>query len=432
MESKIVIKAKQLVIGFFVLVFVMGFFSRSIINLFLPKVMTEPAMEGTVERTLAIEGIIQAQKTSKIRLEGEALIEEYYVKNGDIVVVGQPLFKIDKTYGNKDNHANIERLKLQQNLLRQRIEDMKNQSYTIEQKQIGALENQLKSSNVELLKQQSLYAAGAISKQELENYQENIKGQELALELEKLQLEQKKKQALTAITEAENELLGLALQIQDTQKQKDVNPYVDKEGIFHSSINGVVTNVNYEADSIIRDDVALELAEDSAQQSLIFQADIEENAYDFIKSAGVIQISGKTALDSKYINVVSIHRNNRQGGYNVEGSIKKEDQTGLVIGQKLKGIVKQKYVQKGYNKVPKAAVIVYGEYKEGTEGIVYILEQLEGVLGKELRAKEVPVKLLAIGDDDVIVSGLEGFEDPKVIINLSYKISDGAKVFLWQ
>jgi hypothetical protein len=48
------------------------------------------------------------------------------------------------------------------------------------------------------------------------------------------------------------------------------------------------------------------------------------------------------------------------------------------------------------------------------------------VLGKEFRAKAAAVKILAAGDDEVIVSGLEG------IVNLSYKIQDGQKVFLWQ
>jgi hypothetical protein len=102
------------------------------------------------------------------------------------------------------------------------------------------------------------------------------------------------------------------------------------------------------------------------------------------------------------------------------------------VGQKLKGVIRQRFVLEGHNKVPKAAVINFEAYKEGSKGTVYLLEETEGVLGIEYRAKEIEIEILAAGDDHVIVSGLENIEEPKVIVNLSYKINNGAKVFLWQ
>ncbi|MDF2521403.1 MAG: hypothetical protein K0R84_2031, partial [Clostridia bacterium] len=118
--------------------------------------------------------------------------------------------------------------------------------------------------------------------------------------------------------------------------------------------------------------------------------------------------------------------------YRVEAEIESSKAKDFTIGQKLKGIVKQTYVIEGHNKVSKSAVVTYEGYEPGSKGNVYLLEAVEGVLGKELRAKEVPVEVLAEGDNEVIVSGLEYYEKPSVILNLSYKIRDGVKVFLWQ
>ena len=85
MKNNIVVRTKNVAIAFFVLVFIMGFFSKSIINLFLPKVIVEPAIDGLVERTLNVKGIIEAKKSIKVRLGGSVIVDEYIVKIGEAV-----------------------------------------------------------------------------------------------------------------------------------------------------------------------------------------------------------------------------------------------------------------------------------------------------------------------------------------------------------
>jgi HlyD family secretion protein len=67
MTNSMILKARNVSIGFFVVIFIMFFFSKSIITLFLPKVLVEPAVEGTVERTLQMEGTIGPKNSRKIR-----------------------------------------------------------------------------------------------------------------------------------------------------------------------------------------------------------------------------------------------------------------------------------------------------------------------------------------------------------------------------
>lgn len=432
MKSNIVVTTKNIAIGFFVVVFIMGFFSKSIVNVFLPKVIVESAIDGLVERTLNIEGIIEAKKSFKVRLGGAVIVDEYFVKVGDIVEVGRPLFRIDKSYGIKDNGSALEGLRLQLEASRIRLGNLKQETYEIDEKNIAAMEHRLAKSKEELMKQQELFTAGVISKQEMESFEADIEEQLFAIEVSGLQLKEKKRNDEANIEELENEIERDGHQILELQKQNEFYGNVDNEGIYYSAANGIVTYLS-ELQHIIPDDTVItEIADVSSGDALIYTANINEEDYDFVTSAGEIEIIGKSILDSMYLKISSVGKINNTDLFQVAAAVEKQNIEKVNIGQKLKGVIKQRFVLEGHNKVPKAAVINFEAYKEGSKGTVYLLEENEGVLGIEYRAKEIAVEILAAGDDDVIVSGLENIEEPKVIINLSYKINNGAKVFLWQ
>jgi multidrug efflux pump subunit AcrA (membrane-fusion protein) len=432
MKSNIVVITKNIVIGFFVVVFVMGFFSKSIVNLFLPKVIVESAIDGLVERTLNIEGVIEAEKSFKVRLGGAVIVDECFVKVGDIVEVGKPLFRIDKSYGIKDNGSGLEGLRLQLEAKRIRLGNLKQETYEIDEMNIAAMEHRLVKSKEELMKQQELFTAGVISKQEMESFEADIEEQLFAIAVSGLQLKEKKRNDEANIEELENEIERDEHQILELQKQNEFYGNVDNEGIYYSAANGIVTYLSELQRIIPGDTVLTEIADVSGGDALIYTANINEEDYDFVKSAGEIEIIGESILDSMYLKISSVSKMNNTELFQVDAAIGKQNLEKVNVGQKLTGVIKQRFVLEGHNKVPKAAVINFETYKEGSKGTVYLLEETEGVLGIEYRAKEIEVEILAAGDDYVIVSGLENIEEPKVIVNLSYKINNGAKVFLWQ
>ena len=431
MKNNIVVRSKNVAIGFFVLVFVMGFFSKSIVNLFLPKVMVESAVDALVERTLNVEGVIEARNSLKVRLGGAVIVEEYFVKEGDAVEVGKPIFRINKAYGIKDMSQELESIRLQVEAQRLKLINLKQTSYEIDAKSIAALTHKLVKSKEELMKQQELFAAGVISKQEMESFEDLIEEQLYVIEVSELQLQEKKRDVKDNIEGLENEIKRDELRVLELQKQQGFYSSVDHEGIYFSAVRGVVTDLG-ELQSIISGDAEIvEIADTSQDAALVYTASIMEEDYDFVKSAGEIQI-GEDIKDSLYPKISSIYKLGNQDLYKLEAVIDSRDTEKVILGQKRKGIIQQRFVLKGHNKVPKAAVICFEGYKEGSSGTVYLLEENEGVLGIEYRAKELEVKILAAGDEEVIVSGLENLEEPKVIVNLSYKINNGAKVFLWQ
>lgn len=431
MKSNIVVNTKNVAIGFFILIFVMGFFSKSIVNLFLPKVLVESAVDAMVEKTLNIEGIIEAKNSLIVRLGGAVIVEEYFVKAGDFVEVGKPLFRINKAYGIKGNSLELEGLRLNVEAKRKKLDSLRQTTYEIDEKGIIALTHKFVKSKEELMKQQELFAAGAISKQEMESFEADIEEQQFVIEGSELQLQKKKRNDEINKDELENEIRRDELQVFELQKQQGFYESVNHEGIYFSTSKGIVTDLG-DMQSIIPGDAEIVTIADVSQDStLIYTASIMEEDYDFVKSAGEIQI-GEDFKDSIYLKITSIYKLNGQDLYRLEAFISAKESEKTVLGQKLKGVIKQRFVLKGHNKVPKAAVISFEGYKEGSKGTVFLLEENEGILGIEYRAKEQEVKILAAGDEEVIVSGLENLEEPEVIINLSYKINNGAKVFLWQ
>jgi hypothetical protein len=424
-------RSKNIVIGFFILVFVMGFFSKSIVNLFLPKVIVASVMDAPVERTIAVEGVIEAKNSLKVRLGGTVIVEEYFVKEGDTIEVGKPLFRINNVYGIKGSSQVLEDLKLQVEANSRRLNNLKQTTYEVDEKSIAALENKLTKSKEDLAKQQELFAAGVISRQEMESFESDIEEQRFLIEISVLQLLEKKRNHEANIVELENEIKRENIQILELQKQQELYDSVDTEGIYFSSVTGIVISLSGRQSIIPGDTEIVEIADISHEATLIYTANIMEDDYDFVKSAKEIQI-GEDIKDSKYLKISAIYKQKDQDLYRLEAVIDPRQSEIAVLGQKHKGVIKQRYVLEGHNKVPKAAVVSFEGYKEGSKGIVYLLEENEGILGREYRAKELEVKILAAGDEEVIVSGIENFEEPEVILNLSYKIRNGTKVFLWQ
>ncbi|MGB7606245.1 MAG: efflux RND transporter periplasmic adaptor subunit [Lutisporaceae bacterium] len=432
MKNNIVVRAKNVAIAFFVLVFIMGFFSKSIINLFLPKVIVESAIDGLVERTLNVKGIIEAKKSIKVRLGGSVIVDEYLVKIGEAVEVGTPLFRIDKSYGIKGNSSGLESLKLQLSAQRLKLNNTRQTSYELDEMNITAMSNKLAKSEEELTKQQELFDAGFISKQELESFEAGIEQQMFDIEVSRMQLLEEKRNNELVIKELENEIKNSELQILELQGQQGFYSNVDEEGICYSTISGIVTELGDEQSIVPGDTAIVEIADISSINALVYTISISEEDYDFVKAVGEVQINSESIKDSEYLKITSINKQDDKGLYRVEAVLENQSIESAAIGQTIKGVIKQKFVLKGHNKVPKAAVITFEDYKENSSGTVYLLEENEGVLGMEYRAKAMEVKILAVGDNDVIVSGLENIEEPKVIVNLSYKINDGVKVFLWQ
>lgn len=246
------------------------------------------------------------------------------------------------------------------------------------------------------------------------------------------ELEYKKRDNTISIKEAEVKVKELQAELSEAKRQQQLYTRPDEQGICYSRVKGIVMNISTAGIVSTKGDVLAEIAEMGDSGKLLFSARAASTEYDFIKSAGEIEVRPDSGNSSWKVRLTNLSRVVEDGRIALKGEFTEGDTEDFKIGQKFKGTITKRYTHEGFYTVPKASMIAFDGFYEEKSGLVYIMEEKEGILGKEYEAKQVEVKILAVGDKEVIVSGLEGYENPKVITNPSYKINDGTKVFLWE
>ncbi|WP_427339543.1 efflux RND transporter periplasmic adaptor subunit [Caloranaerobacter sp. DY30410] len=431
MENKVLKTTKNIVVGFFTLIFIMGFFSKSIVNLFLPKVQVVTAVKGSIEKSVELEGTIEPKEIYKVRLGGNVIVDEYFVKVGQEVKVGDPIFKINNEYGFKGEDEQIQDLKLLLEKEEFRLERLKNSSFIIDEKNIEILEDKILSQKNEISKLEELYKSGAINYSTLERNKESLKELENNLEIKKILLEEKKKENLLEIKEVENNIKQIKNKISEIEKRKKFYAKVADDGIYYSDVDGVILRLNQVNRILGKDTTIVEIGKVKGYNSVKLIAYVPDKYYYFVKNAVKIEIETENKNfipeTARIVNVSEVAENKL---IEIEAIFEDEVKGVPVLGQKLRGKISKKY--KKENTIPKVAVIPYDGYGVGKEGYVYAVEEKKGILGTEYIAKKIDVVMLVVGDSQVCVRGLETLEKPMVITNLSYKIKDGVKVHLWE
>lgn len=431
MQNNVMKTAKNIIIGFIALVFLMGFFSKSIINLFLPKVQVAYAAQAPIERTLEVEGIIEAKKAQKIRLNADVIVAEYYVKAGDTVKAGDAIFRINTGYSAKDSFPDIKTLELELKREKLKLDNMARASFEVDKKDIALMETNLKRSNEELSKLNILFSTGTVAKHELDSLNAKIAEQEQQLEERSAQLETEKKDHQIAMIDAQINVERLQQQLEEASKGLSFYAKVDGDGIYYAETGGIVLNTNTPESILPRDSILAELAEINDTSSFIFAAFIKDTDSEMAPVSEEIEVKSDDNRSFDKVKITSISKVVDNQLIKIEGEYAEEVRSNLKLGQKRKGRIKKMYSENGCT-IPRAAVIAADGFEAGKSGTVYLLEEKDGILGKEYFAEALEVKLLAVGDKDVIVSELEEEKKPRVITNLSYKIENKTRVFLWQ
>ncbi|MGE5631424.1 MAG: efflux RND transporter periplasmic adaptor subunit [Caulobacteraceae bacterium] len=432
MISKILKSTQNIVIGFFLIVFLMGFFSKSVINLFLPKVQVAAANKSPVERTFDLKGVIIPKDTTKVFFPGDVIIDKYFVKVGDTVSAGDPIFRINTGYGISNSKWDLNLLENELKNEKLVLDSLLSNDFAAVKNEIALLEEKFKKSKDDLKKQELLYSIGSIPKSDLDALISDVKEQEFSIEKNKAQLKETQNQNEISIKETENDINKIQMEISEAKKACSFYSNVDDEGIYYSEVSGIVLNLNLENVILPQDSIIIETSVNVDKNSLLYSASINDSDNSFIRDAKEINVdvnNGRGTAIAKITNFSKVSENNT---VTIIGEFTDTDINDLVIGQKLGGKIKKIYPCNEYLSIPKASIVPIQGFSEGKNGLVYLLDEKDGLLGKEYIAKEKEVKIIAIGDKEVIVSGLESYNDPKVIVNLTYKVKNGVKVFLCQ
>ncbi|WP_066499104.1 hypothetical protein [Abyssisolibacter fermentans] len=432
MESKIFNITKKTVIVFFALVFILGVFSKSVTDLFLPKVCTAIPLKSTFPKTLNIEGKVVPKEIVKVRLAGNVIVEEYYVKAGDEVKKGDPLFKINKNYGVKSANKNIDELKLDIEKEKSKLNKLQDTSYEIDEKNISLLETNIKNMKEKIKKLEELYNAGAVTASKLEDNKQSLKEAEANFEIEKLLLDEKREEKSIDIKDTLNNIEKLKKEINDIENINSFYSQVADDGIYYSEADGIVLTINKTDIMLYKDVILIEVGVVKGYDSVKFVAQVPEEYYYFVNRVSTLNVETEKKNVYNRVKITNVNKIANENIVEVEGDFSESVDGYPVINKKIKGIVEKNYTRLWT--VPKVAVVPFDKYELGAPGYVYVVLAEEGVLGTEYVVSRVQVTMAEIGDNSISLdeNDLSRFTNPKVITNISYKIRSGMKVKMWK
>lgn len=431
MKQWIITWGKRMVIGFFALIFILGFFSKSLVGLTLPNVITEKISSGTEVKTTSEEwGIIVPKKTEHYLLDHSAIVKEVLVKKGSYVRKGDRLFRVSLMIeeSNLDPQAIQSAIKLEQDKIAQR-----NTNTTMQfSQQAKEAEETLKTLASKLSEAKLLYSAQAISKEELTAAENNYNHQVTLLQnIEKSHDLQKSQDALeNAATRASIE--ALEKKLLQTDHLSPTYTKLDSEGYALAFAEGYMTAVPTDGRLYSRGETLASLGICSSYKDLCYEVRMSQRMY--YQAAEYPQPLAVTNEDGLSIGVISFDYRGasfEDGDIVVRGDFNQEPDIWVFPGLKVVSRSSySRYIGDEVMAIPRSAIVSTGTNIEGNASMIYLIRSEEDALGKSDVAVATAVQVVSMTDDYAIVQDLEFMVSDQVIVNPSAKIKDGTKVYV--
>ena len=433
--------------------------SRTIHYQLLPKVSTTSKGSGMVMRQFRLDGSIgfdtEALKKNQVVLSSNitGLVTKVNVKEGQTIVKGQTLMNFEVK---EDHSEDIKRTVDERNTEAEK-EGLQKQKQAVE-KEIGRLQAELsqkqqlmkqvkedgsifeKEQSLETLKQQieaneSLYAAGAISKSECDSLKRQYELTQKQLEDLKRTGKENSEKTITElqekITAQQNSLIELEEKIKVCDNNRMLyqkKPAASKTLV--ASVSGKIYKLSKNQGSSVNSGEELVTIVPAELPYTLFFHMTAEQAKQIKKGDEISYTSGKvesTAL------VKSKTYDKESDDYEIAAQLKPEDLAALMAddlknGQEnnlYKAKVALNFNSQSYNLVvPSSAVI-----NENGNYYIYTLKEIEGLWGKQYKAQKQAVKVLEEGDTSMAVEG-DIEEGDQIIIYRSKSLEDGQEVAL--
>jgi len=133
---------KPAAIVFFIILFLLTFFSNTIMNYSMAEVEMKKAKAGTISASIRGSGVVSASDTYDVTLRETREIEEVWITVGDTIEAGEILFILDDSEGTelKEAQAMLDDLELQ---YQEALLSADSSNYSAEKSNIAQLEQDL-------------------------------------------------------------------------------------------------------------------------------------------------------------------------------------------------------------------------------------------------------------------------------------------------
>ena len=430
-------KESALKIGISVfLVFVLcTILSRGLYSFSVANVTLTTPQKYTIDHSVMTLGRVEAISELPVLIDEGLVIVEYYVLEGEKIEKGSPLLRVDieklkEELGELKKEISVLSLQIKeakaadnlsvQNEIIEKEYAKKNYE-RLERKYQKELEKQLDNWNVAKENYETYKLQDEVDKNylvELEikmNEQEELYNNLLDAKEQEL-LDAKKTMEIANIQGAKS-TSGEQLEIQKHQienKMNDLEKLIEKKGIIYAEYTGTVTQLNVGIGEITSDSAVLLISDDKKgfKVTLSLEKDLE-NYIDIDTKVILKGMKNGENIKAQGTSILSLNSN----AEDIEAIISLKDNR-FSVGMNVDvEILLGKFTYD--NCVPMQAV----HQESSNTYFVYIVDQKESVLGEELIARRIPIKII---DKDYMFVAIEDGEissDTEIVL-ASDKIID--------
>lgn len=406
-------KAVKALVAFLILMIGCTMLSRAADSMTIPRVKVDKPKTKTIVDEITAKGVVSKNREEKISVVEGLKINYVNISEGSIIKVGDTLVELDTEELEKKVNEIKENISQEQKTLTRATEDY-NKAINAKKQ---AVQNALNEMNT--------------AKKALDNYS-NLSDEEKDPGIEESLYSdyQSKKSMYDAALVESNDTVDLDRALQDTKDSLKIdeynkelaklNPLLDAGGKIASEKEGIVTSVIAENGAVTTDTIAL-IADKNEGYKFIGEI-IKENRIS-IKQGQAVAVNLGTYGIIENLTIDSISKNQDNADtLNVAvvlpvGIGEIDDSGEIIVSSKSK---------KYGTCVPLSAL----RQGEGSDYYVLVVTEKETVLGEELTAQKVDVKVeKRDGEYAAVTEGALGRND-KIIIDSNKAIKDGDRVRL--
>lgn len=414
LRKKVIGKA---IIIFFSVMLLLTFFSNTINNFSLPKVICEKPSRGSLIKDITGTGTVRARKVHEKYVQSNMRVNELKVRAGDTVKEGQVLMLLDTTEIAKQLEDELDRKEQKMINLEKLVDAGAADSFISYDKNIDTAKTNMDKAKEEYENIKRLYEESSETVENLNtakvNYDNAVRDYNLAL-----------KNKENAIKDNERNLKSTRLDI-DMQERKVEQL---KEQLSLSTItapaDGVITELNFDEGTMANSSKPLyKIADASKGFEFIATVDID--------SANYLALGDQVSVTINSLEGTPIQgRLDRITDNQQQRGVKKDLVIEIPPNNLIGGESGNASIRKNFGSY-EALVSNSAVAQDNSGYFVYVLKERKGPLGNEYYAQKASI---TIGDSDdlktAVISGIGNFE--KVISITDKALSDGTRVLLSQ
>lgn len=380
---------------------VLTFFSNTINNITLPRVLSQKPISGALIKEVYGSGVIRARETAKVYAEQGRLVKEVRIKPGDKVKKGDVAVILDKD----EFERKLEEEMLRYEQLKLSLDKLADMGSNME-----FAENNLKAAKENLDNKKTLFESGAISRDEYKRAENDF------LQAEKVLDDEKRKQR---DIERDIKIQQVSIRLAESTVEK-LRKELDERSVLLSPADGFVNELNVTEGSLVNGGLPV-FSVDDASKGFEARIAVEREKAEYLAVGDAADITVKSLGSGAIGGTIREIAANAQNRGEMKDLVIDVPAEGISAGERCDIYIKKR--TGSYDiLVPNTAI---GTDDKGK--FVWVLSGNKGALGDEFYVRQARVET---GDSDssktVIVSGIS--RDEEVIVGYSKNLSDGCRV----